>query len=174
MRKFLKRFIKLSWHGIPIGIIATALIGTAVLAVALITVVQTITQDIVTKPPPAVVDELVAPAIALPQVYELSDFTWNAVAPVRATTIEASRTFKAVLVDPTAYSAFSVELLLATKPAGSALVIGTANITVDKTTLTGSLVLDVAGTYTFTETVVGTAGTIASASTNLTLTIEGP
>ena len=45
MKRFLKRFIKLTWHGIPIGIIASVLIGTAVLAVGLytLTVPSTIT-----------------------------------------------------------------------------------------------------------------------------------
>ncbi len=53
MKKFLKRFIKLSWHGIPIGIIASVLIGTAVLAATYLSVTQTITQEITPYVPPA-------------------------------------------------------------------------------------------------------------------------
>ncbi|GAI47847.1 unnamed protein product, partial [marine sediment metagenome] len=43
----MKRFLRKSWHGIPIGIIATVLIGTAVVAVSIyLTTVLTITQEI--------------------------------------------------------------------------------------------------------------------------------
>ncbi|MBA7625708.1 hypothetical protein ES703_33140 [subsurface metagenome] len=52
MKGTLKRFIKLSWKGIPIGIIATVLIGTAVLAAVLLSVTQTITQEIKPYVPP--------------------------------------------------------------------------------------------------------------------------
>lgn len=168
----MKKFLKKSWHGIPIGIIASVLVGIAVLAAVLITVVQTITQEIVVAPPPVTADEIIAPDIVLPIVYVGQNFSWNAAAPVRATAIEASRTLKAVLAEPTAYSAFSVELTLATKPATSTLVVGTSKITVGTGSLTNSLVLDAAGVYTFTETVTGTAGSAASASVGLTLTIE--
>jgi len=171
MKRFLKRFIKLSWRGIPIGIIATALITTVVLAAVIITAVQTITQDIVEKPAP-VEPEIVAAAIDLPNVYENHSFTWEAVAPVRVTSMVADRYLKLALADPSAYSTFSVELVLESKPAGSALVVGTTAITVDEGTLTGNLQLDVAGEYTFTETVAGVAGSAGSASIDLTLTLE--
>lgn len=52
MKKVLKRFIKLSWHGIPIGIIASVLVGTAVVAGILLGVTQTITQEIKEEPAP--------------------------------------------------------------------------------------------------------------------------
>lgn len=170
----MKRFLKKSWHGIPIGIIASVLVGTAVLAAVFFTVTQTITQEIVEAPLPVEADEIIAPNIVLPIVYVGQNFSWNAAAPVRATTIQASRTLTAVLANPSAYSAFSVDLLLASKPGTSGLVVGTSRITMNQGTLTASLVLDAAGVYTFTETVTGTAGAATSSTTTLTLTIEGP
>ncbi|GAI17158.1 unnamed protein product, partial [marine sediment metagenome] len=46
MKHLLKRFIKLRWHGIPLGIIASVLICTVVAAASYLIATQTITQDI--------------------------------------------------------------------------------------------------------------------------------
>ncbi len=170
----MKKFLKKRFLGIPvIVVIATALVATAVLAAVLLTVTQTITQKIVVEPtPPA--EGIVAAGIALPDVYELKAFSWTATAPITVTTLQADRYLQLVLPDPSAdYSAYSVELLLASKPVGSTLTVGTSKITVLIGTLSDSLQLDKAGVYTFTQTVTGTAKAAnASVSTALALKLH--
>ncbi len=66
----MKRFFKKKWHGIPIGIVASILVGTAVLAAILIGVTQTITQEITEPyvPPPPDYGSITAGPLTLDSV----------------------------------------------------------------------------------------------------------
>ncbi|GAI55325.1 unnamed protein product, partial [marine sediment metagenome] len=161
---FLKRFIKLSWHGIPIGIIASVLIGAAVLAATYITVTQTITQEITEPEPPPDYGGIVAPTMALPKLETGKSFTKVLPDGVVVTRKGYDVAFEMALTSDPLYTNFGVELILTGKPSGSDLVIGTGYAVSGGASV--GVNLDIAGTYTFTETITGTAGSAPGTATS--------
>jgi hypothetical protein len=174
MKRFLKRFVKLSWKGIPIGIIASVLIGTVVLAAVFITVTQTITQKIVEPEPEPVYDygEIVAPNIALSNLETGKSFTRTIVGGV---TVDlgpdgAGAALRLSCNASPLYSSFDVEITLTDKPEGSEVwlvgysVSGGGEVSIE---------LDLPGLYIFDQTITGKAGGGAgSAQSTITLTLE--
>jgi len=173
MKKFLKRFIKLSWKGIPIGIIVTVLIGTAVLATVLISVTQTITQEI-EEPyvPPEDYGEVTVLDLALSKVDTNSSFSRTL---TDAVVMELGgdgegKGLKIVCNADPLYSSFGGTITLTSKPDGSEVglygygITGGGEVTIQ---------LDVRGTYLFDLTVAGTTGSeIGSATSTITYTLE--
>ncbi|MBA7567360.1 hypothetical protein ES708_09071 [subsurface metagenome] len=175
MKKSLRRFIKLSWHGIPIGIIASVLICTAVVAAAYIGVTQTITQKITEPyvPPPPDYGEIIAPEIALANLETGKTFTKVVTDGV---TVDlkadgAGKTFN-IAPDPSElYTFFSVELVLTDKPAESQKTIGMGWKAVNQARV--GTTLDAVGLYTFTETIKVTAGNApGTATSTVAFTLE--
>ena len=170
----MRRFLKLSWRGIPVGLIATILIGTMVLAAAAyLTVTQVITQEITEPaPPPPDYGEIIAPSIALTSVEAGQSFTKTVVDGV---TVDlgpdgAGKALKLACTPDPKYTSFSVTITLTSKPEGSTVglygygITGAGEVSVD---------LDIPGVYTFDQTIEGRAGsTGGSAQSTITLTLE--
>ncbi len=171
----MKRFLRKSWHGIPIGIIATVLIGITVLAASsYLIVTQTITQDIreAEEPPEPVYGEIIAPSIALPHLHVNKSFTKTVEGGV---TVElgpdgAGKALRLVCAPDSLYTSFGVTITLTEKPEGSEVglygygITGGGEVSVD---------LDLEGTYVFDQTIEGKAGSSAgSAESTITLTLE--
>ncbi|MBA7591464.1 hypothetical protein ES708_33622 [subsurface metagenome] len=169
----LKRFFKLSWKGIPIGIIASILLCTMVVAASYFAVTQTITQKITEAPTPPDYGEIVAPSVSLPNLVVGKSFEKDFPNGVVVTRKNYDVAFEMALTSDPLYTSFGVELILTGKPQGSDLVIGTgyavsgsASVGVD---------LDIAGIYTFDETITGTAGNSpGTATSTVVFTFEAP
>ncbi len=173
MRKFLKTFVKLSWRGIPIGIIASVLVVVVVVAAVVISALQTITQEVVVQPAPPE-PSVVAAGFALPAVYEDETFTWEAGNPVLVSPVTSGRYLSIVLTADPGYADLEVTLTITASPDLVVVPIGTA-IVVDKTgagTNTNQLLLGGAGTYAFSEKVTGTVGSVDSLTTDLLVAID--
>ncbi len=173
MKGFLKRFVKLSWRGIPIGIIASVLIGTAVLAASYLIVTQTITQEIVEPtPPPPDYGEIIAPSIALSSLETGQSFTKTVEDGV---TVDlgpdgAGKALRLACSADSLYSYFSVTVTLKERPEGSTVglygysIAGGGEVSIE---------LDVPGLYIFDQTIKGRAGNVAgSVESTITLTLE--
>ncbi len=171
----MKRFLRKSWHGIPIGIIATAFLGVAVVASgAYLIVTQTITQQI-TKPgtPPLPnYGEIIAPSIALTSLETGQSFTKTVVDGVKVELGPdgAGKALRLVCTPDSKYTSFGVTITLTSRPEGSTVglygygITGGGQVSVD---------LDVAGTYIFDQTITGVAGpTLGLATSTITLTLE--
>ena len=170
----MKRFLRVRWHGLPIGIITSALIATMVVAAAsYLTVTQVITQRITEPPgPPPDYGEIIAPSIALTSVETGQSFTKTVVDGV---TVDlgpdgAGKALRLSCTPDPKYSSFGVTITLTAKPAGSEVMLagygitGAGEVSVD---------LDVPGVYRFDQTIEGRAGSEAgSAESTITLTLE--
>ncbi|GAI69060.1 unnamed protein product [marine sediment metagenome] len=170
----MKRFLRKRWHGIPIGLIATIFICTAVVAAgAYITVTQTITQEIVTPEPPPDYGEIVAPEIAFSNLETGKSFTKvfiNGVT-VDLKAAGAGKSFNVTPAPSELYANFKLELVLIDKPADSGLTIG-MGLEVGGSGAAG-VNLDAVGLYTFTETITVTAGsTPGMATSTVAFTLE--
>ncbi|MBA7531784.1 hypothetical protein ES705_24005 [subsurface metagenome] len=175
MKKSLKRFVKLSWCGIPIGIIASVLIGTAVLAAIYLTVIQTITQEIKEPylPPEEVYGSITAPDIDLSQVAPNSSFsqTLTGAVVVELGPDGEGKALKLVCDPDEKYTLFDVTIKLTDRPEGSEVSFygygiqgGGAAVAID---------LDKRGTYIFDLTIAGKAGSAeGSAQSTITFTLE--
>jgi len=171
----MKRFLRRRWHGLPIGIIASVLIGTAVLAAtAYFTVTQIITQDITEPyvPPEEDYGIILAPDIDLSKVATNSSFsqTLTGAVIVELGPDGAGEALKLVCVPDPLYTSFGVTITLTSKPEGSGVMLagygitGAAEVSID---------LDLEGTYIFDQTIEGVAGSeTGSASSTITLTLE--
>jgi hypothetical protein len=174
MIRFLKRFVKLSWCGIPIGIIASVLICTAVLAAVIyLTVTQVITQEIVGPTPPPDYGEIIAPNIALTHIQTGHSFSKTFVDGVTVD-LKSDGVGTTFNIDPNQsplYTFFSVELVLTDMPDESHLVEGMSWKAVGGARV--GFTLDAVGLYTFTETIKVTAGdATGSAQSTVILTLE--
>jgi len=170
----MRRFLKLSWHGIPIGIIASILIATVVMAAVYLTVTQTITQTInePEEPPPPDYGEILAADMILPTVETGDPFskTVSGGVTVNLGPDGAGKALKMVCTPDTKYTSFDVTITLISRPVGSTVglygygISGGGEISLD---------LDVAGTYVFDQTIEGTAGNSeGSAGSTVTFTLE--
>ena len=166
----MKRFLRKRWHGIPIGIIASILIGTAVLATVVISVTQVITQEVVEEPVPPE-PSIVAEGFALPSAYEYQAFTWEAIDPVLVSPVVDGRYLSLVLTADAGYTDLEVTLTCTDSPDPGAVPLDTV-IVVNKTTPETDLLLGGAGTYTFSQKVTGTVGPAGSLTSTLVVAIE--
>ena len=171
----MKRFLRKRWHGLPIGIIASVLIGTIVVsAAAYLTVTQVITQEIIEpyEPPPPNYGEITAPSIALTSVQAGKPFAKYVLDGV---TVDlgpdgAGKALKLACTPDPKYTSFGVTITLTSKPEGSEVglygygITGAGEVTID---------LDLEGTYIFDQAIEGVAGsTLGSAESTITLTLE--
>ena len=170
----MRRFLKLSWCGIPIGLIATILISIAVVAVSVyLTVTQVITQEIIEPPPPPPdYGEITAPSMALPslQVGQFFITTAEDGVTVNLGPDGAGKALKLSCTPDPKYTSFGVMITLTSKPVGSTAglygysITGAGEVSVD---------LDLPGLYIFDQTIEGVAGSTAgSAQSTITLTLE--
>jgi len=170
----MKRFLRLSWHGIPIGIIANVLVGTAVLAAVYITATLTITQEIEEPyvPPEKDYGSITAPDIDLSKVAPNSSFsqTLTGAVVVELGPDGEGEALKMVCTPDPKYTLFDVTITLKERPEGSEVpfyglgITGGGQISVD---------LDVRGTYIFDLTIAGTAGgSTGSAVSTIDFTLE--
>ena len=170
----MKRFLKRSWHGIPIGIIASVLIGTMVVAAAYFTVTLTITQEIEEPyvPPPPNYGEILAPDIDLSKVNTNSSFsqTLTGAVVVELGPDGEGKALRMVCTPDPKYTSFGGTITLTSKPEGSDVglygygITGGGEVAID---------LDLRGTYIFDLTIEGKAGgTTGSASSTITFTLE--
>lgn len=175
MKKSLKRFIKLSWHGIPIGIIATVLIGTAVLAAVLLSVTQHITQTIVPEPVLPDYGSITAPGIALNNVQVngavLKEQSGAVVVQLEADGLNKFLHLKLREVTTDLYADYEVKLISSQDDNPMCVPV---ILTVTKGgTLDVSSQLTHVGTYTFVERITATAGsTTGSADVEVDITLE--
>lgn len=156
----MRRLFRKRWLGLPIGIIATALIGIAVLALVLINVTQHIGQELVDEEPPTDYGSISAPSFDLANVTVGGAVSHTAPDSV-VVVLEAAgegKVLHLILDDTTTtlYGAYEVSItsLAADNPTA-------ADITLTVTsggTLDDSIALTDAGTYTFDETITATAG----------------
>jgi len=169
--------VKIFGKTIPlIAIIAIISIVVLVSAATLIIVTQHITQTIQEEPVTPEYGIITAPAIQLSDVSINQNFApWNQEDYVTVETIYVGKTLKLELTgDTSLYDAYEVKLTLASKPAGSGLVVGTSHLTVNQGQLVATMPLSTIGTYTFDELVTGTTGSAAGlADVIVTLTLEG-
>ncbi len=179
MKKLLKRFIKLSWHGIPIGIIATVLIGIAVAASLYISTTQIITQTIEPEPPPKVYGTITAPDINLdefgPPLYAGGQ-SFGSVFPnhvaVELGVDGAGKHLWLELAADALYAEYEVKLTCRESADLAVVPIGT-EVIVDMTNWRTSIPLGVAGTYRFDEFIhLKTGPTAGSASTDFKVAIS--
>lgn len=157
----MKRFLKKRWHGIPIGIIASVLIGTAVLAAVVITATQIFHQEIISPEPPPDYGSITSGEFNLDDVVAGTAFTdtpggvW-----VDLGSDGVGKNLHLILDDTTTglYEAYTVEMVspAAANPTGKVIT-----LTVSKGgTLDASVALPTAGTYIFDFNISGTAGAV--------------
>ncbi len=175
MKKSLKRFIKLSWRGIPIGIIASVLIGTAVLATVWVTTTLTITQEIKEPyvPPEGVYGGITAPDIDLSQIAPNSSFsqTLTGAVVVELGPDGEGKALRMVCVPDDLYASFGGTITLKERPADSTVGLYGYGITGGGAAV--AIDLDKRGTYIFDLTIAGKAGSeIGSASSTIEFTLE--
>ncbi|GAI71836.1 unnamed protein product, partial [marine sediment metagenome] len=144
----MKRFLRLSWRGIPIGLIASILICTAVVAAGVyFAVTQTITQEIIEEPEPDY-GTITVDTATLPQVYKNGSFSKTIVGGVQVQ-LGPDGAGKALKMDCTPdskYTSFGVTITLTDKPAGSGVMLAGYGITGGGVI---SVDLDVPGLYIF-------------------------
>jgi len=175
VKKALKRFVKLSWRGIPIGIIASVLIGTVVLAAVYITTTLTITQEIKEPyvPPEKDYGSITAPNIDLSRVSPNSSFsqTLTGAVVVELGPEGEGKALTMVCIPDEKYTSFGGTITLKERPEGSEVGLygygitgGGAEVGID---------LDVRGTYIFDLTIEGIAGgSTGSAQSTIEFTLE--
>ncbi len=172
---FLKRFIKRSWHGVPIGIIASVLLCTAVVAAgAYLTTTLTITQEIKEPyvPPEKDYGVILAPDIDLSGVDAGSSFsqTLTGAVVVELGPDGEGEALKLVCDPDEKYTLFDVTLMLKERPEESEVPFYGIGITGGGQ---ASVDLDVRGTYIFDLTIAGIAGSeLGPAESIITLTLE--
>lgn len=167
----MKRFLKKRWHGIPIGIIASVLIATMVVAaVSYLTVTQIITQDIIepVEPPPPDYGEITAPSIALTSLEAGESFTRTIVDGVMVDLGPdgAGKALRLACTPDPKYTSFGVTITLTSRPEGSTVglfgygITGGGEVSVD---------LDVPGLYIFDQTITGTAGSATGSAESIVI-----
>jgi hypothetical protein len=171
----MKRFFKLSWKGIPIGIIATVLLCTVVVAAVWVTTTLTITQEIKEPyvPPEEVYGSITAPDIDLSQVAPNSSFsqTLTGAVVVELGPDGEGKAMRMVCTADEKYTSFGGTITLKERPADSTVGLYGYGITGGGAAV--AIDLDVRGTYIFDLTVEGKAGSEAgSASSTITFTLE--
>ncbi|MBA7500012.1 hypothetical protein ES704_02764 [subsurface metagenome] len=165
----MRRFLKLSWHGIPIGIIASALVGTAVVAAGVyFAVTQTITQEIITEPEPEPEPEygtITVDTAALPQVYAGKSFTKTIVGGVQVD-LGPDGAGKGLKLECTAselYDSFDVNIFLTSAPNGSEVGPYGYGVSGGGIVIIG---LDLPGLYIFDQEISGRAGSATGTATS--------
>lgn len=168
----MKKFFKRTWHGIPIGIIASVLICTVVVAAVYITTTLTITQRITAPPPPPDYGEILAPDIDLSKVEVGKSFsqTLTGAIVVELGPDGEGKAMRMVCAPDELYTLFDVTATLKERPVDSTVgfygygITGGGEVAID---------LDVRGTYIFDLTIAGKAGSsTGSASSTITFTLE--
>jgi len=175
LKKFFKRFIKLSWKGIPIGIIASVLIGIAVAAAIYVSTTQVITQTITEPPEPKDYGTVTAPDIAL-QNLVAGGQGFSQVFPNHVEVVlgpdGAGYHLWVELDEDLLYSAYEVKLVCKTSVDEGIVPIGTTVI-VDMVNWRTSVPLGSAGTYVFDQYINLTTGAAwGEASTNFKVAIS--
>ena len=171
----MKRFFKKTWKGIPIGIIATVFLCTAVLAATVyFTAILTITQEIKEpwEPPPPDYGEVLAPDIDLSKVDAGSSFsqTLTGAIVVNLGPDGEGELLRMVCAPDDLYTDFDVTATLTDKPEGSGVGLYGYGITGGGEV---GIQLDLRGTYIFDLTIAGKAGnTLGAASSTITFTLE--
>ncbi|GAJ11054.1 unnamed protein product, partial [marine sediment metagenome] len=129
----MKRFFKKTWHGIPIGIIASVLIGTAVVAAGVyFAVTQTITQDITKSPEPEPdYGSITVDTATLNSVEEGKSFsqTFTGAVTVNLGPDGAGKALKLNCTPDPKYTSFGVTITLTSKPADSDVMLAGYGIT---------------------------------------------
>jgi len=149
----MKKFFKRSWKGIPIGIIATVLIGVAVVAALHFSVTQTITQTINEPPPPPEYGNIIAPALDLDDLVaggQSFGGVWPNHVEVYLGTDGAGKHLWLELGEDLLYAEYEVKLVCKVSADEGVVPVGTTVI-VDETNWRTSIPLGIAGTYTFDE-----------------------
>ncbi|GAI53245.1 unnamed protein product, partial [marine sediment metagenome] len=154
------------WHGMPLGIIASVLICTAVAAVSYLAVTQTITQEI-TDYGSITADNIVLDDVAVGENFSQS---FSGAVEVDLGPDGAGRALKMVCTPDSKYTSFGVTITLTSKPEGSTVglygygITGGGEVSVD---------LDIPGLYTFDQTIEGVAGSsTGTATSTVTFTLE--
>lgn len=152
MKRFLKRFIKLSWRGIPIGIIASVLIGIAVVASLYISITQDITQTITKPEPEPEYGTITAPAIDLLNVVAGQGFgtVYPLHVEVNLGPDGAGKHLWLELTEDPLYTEYEVKLECKVSADEGVVPIGT-EVIVDMVNWRTSIPLGAAGTYIFDE-----------------------
>lgn len=166
----MKRFFKKTWYGIPIGIIASVLIGAAVLAALYFSITQTITQTIEPAPPPPDYGTIDAPDI------NLDDFgptlvtggqSFGSVFPnhvvVELGPDGAGKHLWLELDESALYAEYEIKLVCKESADEAVVPIG-KTVIVDETNWRTSIPLGIAGTYTFDEYIHLKTGSVAGAA----------
>ncbi len=169
--KLLKRFIKLSWKGIPIGIIATVLIGIAVAASLYISTTQLITQTIHEPLPEPEYGTITAPDINLDEFIGVKvragGMSFGSVFPNHVTVeLGSDGAGKHLWLELDAsdlYAEYEVKLVCQVTADETAVPIG-KTIIVDETNWRSSIPLGATGTYTFDQFIHGKTGSVAGAA----------
>lgn len=153
----MKSFLKRKWHRLPVGIITVILLtslvaGSVFAATPLITTDQIVTQTLVKD-----YGTITAPAIVLTDVRPESDFsqTLDDYIIVELGPDGVGQEFRMSATPSDLYTSFNVTITLIDKPEGSE--VGLYGYGISGGGVVG-IQLDVAGTYTFEQTVSGTAG----------------
>lgn len=166
----MRNFLKKRWHRIPVALVSAvlviALVAGGAFAAILTETPQTITQEITEPSSIAVADINLDSVVAGGSV---SKSLRNAV----VVNLESDGVGKALRMvcnaDPL-YTSFDVTITLTSKPAGSSVILAGYGITGGGAI---SVDLDVAGTYTFDQTIEVTTGSTPGAATStVTFTLE--
>jgi len=158
--KRLKRFFKLSWKGIPIGIIASVLVCTVVVASLYLSRTQTITQTILEPEPEPEYGSITAPDIDLQNLVAggqgfASVFPNHVV--VELGPDGAGKHLWLELDEDPLYAEYEVKLVCKLSADEAVVPVGTT-IIVDMTNWRKSIPLGGVGTYTFDEYIHLTTG----------------
>ncbi|MBA7694560.1 hypothetical protein ES703_103171 [subsurface metagenome] len=170
----MKSFLRKRWHGLPVGIVTAILLvclltGSAI-ASTYIVEDQTITQTI-TEPPPDY-GTITAIPIDLDDVIAGKSFsqTFDGAVVVELGPDGVGQEFRMSMTPSSLYTSLDVTITLVEKPVNSE--VGMYGYGISDGGLVG-IQLDVEGTYTFDQTISGTAGdTAEAASSTVHFTLE--
>ncbi len=159
----MKKLFKKTWHGIPLGIIASVLVGTVVVAALYFSITQTITQTITEPPEPKDYGTVIAPDIELQNLVAggqgFSGVWPNHVAVALGPDGAGMHLWLELDEDPL-YAEYEVKLVCRTSTDEAVVPVGTT-IIVDMTNWRTSIPLGAAGTYIFDEFINCTTGVAA-------------